>query len=132
MRLRPKWFPRAASRNRFSLGFVLLCVLGRKIRGVNSMRLNEGDKVASMNIIPFGMRKDFPRASDIPGSRERWILSNKGGFWMPYNVQLSFVLQQIILQCYGRSSMFWSVCGRRSELKLALYFLYGVLVIVIL
>ncbi|KAI0503930.1 hypothetical protein KFK09_014876 [Dendrobium nobile] len=44
-----------------------------KTRGVNSMRLKEGDKVASMNIIPFGMRKDFPRASDIPGSRGRYI-----------------------------------------------------------
>ncbi|PKU79415.1 putative DNA gyrase subunit A, chloroplastic/mitochondrial [Dendrobium catenatum] len=47
-----------------------LRVLGRKTRGVNSMRLKEGDKVASMNIIPFGMQKDFPRASDIPGSRK--------------------------------------------------------------
>ncbi|KAL0916129.1 hypothetical protein M5K25_013613 [Dendrobium thyrsiflorum] len=57
----------------------LLRVLGRKTRGVNSMRLKEGDKVASMDIIPSGMRKDFPRASDIPGSRGRdisppWLL----------------------------------------------------------
>ncbi|XP_020587485.1 DNA gyrase subunit A, chloroplastic/mitochondrial isoform X4 [Phalaenopsis equestris] len=44
----------------------LLRVLGRKTRGVNSMRLKEGDQVASMDIIPSGMRKDFPRDSDVP------------------------------------------------------------------
>ncbi|KAK8969191.1 hypothetical protein KSP40_PGU007388 [Platanthera guangdongensis] len=56
----------------------MLRVLGRNTRGVNSMRLKEGDKVASMNIIPAVMRKDFPRLP-IPGSRDRdtsppWLL----------------------------------------------------------
>ncbi|PKA51188.1 DNA gyrase subunit A, chloroplastic/mitochondrial [Apostasia shenzhenica] len=57
----------------------MLRVLGRKTRGVTSMRLKEGDKVASMDIIPAAMQENFPRTSDVSGNRTRdtsspWLL----------------------------------------------------------
>ncbi|XP_072976441.1 DNA gyrase subunit A, chloroplastic/mitochondrial [Typha angustifolia] len=52
--------------------------LGRKTRGVISMKLKEGDKMASMDIIPAPMQKDLQKLSESYGSRGR----NLGPPWL--------------------------------------------------
>lgn len=40
--------------------------LGRNTRGAVAMRLKEGDKMASVDIIPAAMRKDLERVLEAP------------------------------------------------------------------
>lgn len=52
---------------------------GRSTRGLISMRLKEGDKMASMDIIPAAMHKDLKRSNEVSGSQGRdlrppWLL----------------------------------------------------------
>ncbi|XP_065869571.1 DNA gyrase subunit A, chloroplastic/mitochondrial isoform X2 [Euphorbia lathyris] len=63
-------------------GMVILCscenirALGRNTRGGVAMRLKEGDKMASMDIIPATLRKDLERMSEDPRSKNKgpWLL----------------------------------------------------------
>ncbi|GKU91458.1 hypothetical protein SLEP1_g5330 [Rubroshorea leprosula] len=56
----------------------IIRTLSRKTRGSIAMRLKEGDKMASMDIIPAAMRKDLDRMAESP------ISNNKGlsGPWL--------------------------------------------------
>ncbi|XP_010922921.1 DNA gyrase subunit A, chloroplastic/mitochondrial isoform X1 [Elaeis guineensis] len=56
-----------------------LRALGRKTRGVTSMKLKEGDKIASMDTIPADWQRDLQKMPDSSGSRGRdvgppWLL----------------------------------------------------------
>ncbi|WCJ19142.1 DNA GYRASE A [Euphorbia peplus] len=64
-------------------GMVILCScenirsLGRNTRGGVAMRLKEGDKMASMDIIPATLREDLERMSEDPRSNRNkgpWLL----------------------------------------------------------
>ncbi|KAL6125462.1 hypothetical protein ACLB2K_073520 [Fragaria x ananassa] len=66
-------------------GMVILCssdiirALGRNTRGSVAMRLKEGDKMASVDIIPAAMWKDLKRVSEAPEGMTRsldgpWLL----------------------------------------------------------
>uniref|UniRef100_A0A1D1YYY0 DNA gyrase subunit A, chloroplastic/mitochondrial n=1 Tax=Anthurium amnicola TaxID=1678845 RepID=A0A1D1YYY0_9ARAE len=50
-----------------------LRAIGRTTRGVKSMRLKEGDKMASMDIIPAAMREDLERTQDKSGSQGKYL-----------------------------------------------------------
>ncbi|XP_078437781.1 DNA GYRASE A [Wolffia australiana] len=57
----------------------MLRVIGRTTRGVMSMKLREGDKMASMDIVPANVRADLERARNEHGSQGKdlgppWLL----------------------------------------------------------
>ncbi|KAG0469048.1 hypothetical protein HPP92_018376 [Vanilla planifolia] len=57
----------------------MLRVLGRKTRGINSMKFKEGDQVASMDIVPARTLEDLRKLSDSLKSRDKdssppWLL----------------------------------------------------------
>ncbi|KAJ9685131.1 hypothetical protein PVL29_017243 [Vitis rotundifolia] len=56
----------------------IIRALGRNTRGCIAMRLKEGDKMASMDIIPAAMRKDLEKALEDHQSRAR----NLNGPWL--------------------------------------------------
>ncbi|CAA6654489.1 unnamed protein product [Spirodela intermedia] len=56
-----------------------LRAIGRTTRGVMSMKLREGDKMASMDIVPAAMRRDLERIRDQHGTQAKdlgppWLL----------------------------------------------------------
>lgn len=48
---------------------VQLRAFGRRTRGVISMRLKEGDKMAAMDIIPAAVQKDLQKLTESSGNR---------------------------------------------------------------
>ncbi|XLR27264.1 hypothetical protein S83_055164, partial [Arachis hypogaea] len=62
--------------------------LGRSIRGALAMRLKEGDRMATVDIIPAALWNDMENSSKILGSNGygKWVPLSR--FWIPHQVGL--------------------------------------------